>query len=194
MLNKKICSPKTDYETNNHLPCPMKKICSPVRKQTLINTFPFLHKYILHQTENKTNNFSFLRHSMVMWKIESHKKYYFEIRLSKKNAPTRMLTFSCFHPHKKILLHITLENLVNVKWNRIENTKLTPREYMFVNTINFLQNDHKNLIVFLSHEYPLIILQHWGILWISRETGMRTPNWHHVNKHLRTANYIYDKY
>ena len=32
MPNKKLCSPKTDYETNNHLPCPTKKYV--VRKQT----------------------------------------------------------------------------------------------------------------------------------------------------------------
>ena len=32
MPNKKICNPKTDYETNNHLPCPTKKYV--VQKQT----------------------------------------------------------------------------------------------------------------------------------------------------------------
>ncbi len=30
--NQNICSPKTDYETNNHLPCPTKIYV--VRKQT----------------------------------------------------------------------------------------------------------------------------------------------------------------
>ena len=32
MPNKKLCSPKTDYETNIHWPCPTKKYV--VRKQT----------------------------------------------------------------------------------------------------------------------------------------------------------------
>ena len=49
MPNKKICSPKTDYETNNHSPGPTKKYV--VQKQTTkqIITCRAQQKYVVRK-------------------------------------------------------------------------------------------------------------------------------------------------
>ena len=54
--NKKLCSRKTDYETNNHLPCPTKKYV--VRKQTTkqIITCRAQQKISSPKTDYETNN------------------------------------------------------------------------------------------------------------------------------------------
>ena len=80
-------------------------------------------------------------------------------------AGTLRLAFSCLHP--PVLTHMSLSICV----------------YAPVSMLPFLFFcPHKKM----SSVYPLEILQPWTILWISRETGLRTLNWHHVNTCLRT--------